>query len=166
MQKDPGRLPTQGGFQRRNAKGLLEGGGKAFLPRERHGWRRYTVTTPPTRRKKGLEGRMWRRTMAEAAKGFRNQITVGMEEPFLTSPIYSHLAPQMFWNICLNHLVTLLITYPSVMNSFLHVDGSYLLLTGFGCFLCDWCESQVLNEYFSNWVEVTPCEDLSKTQYK
>lgn len=87
---------------------------------------------------------------AEAARGFRNQIPMGMKEPSPASHVHCHLVPQLFRDVCLNHLATLLITCSSVTDSFLHVDGSYLLLTGFGGFLCDQRESQVLNEYFSS----------------
>lgn len=119
-----------------------------FRQRERQGRRSQTVMPPPpTYRTKGPEGRVWWRKVAEAARGFRNQIPVGMKAPSPpTSHVPSHLVPQMFGNICLNHSVTLFITCPSVTDRFLHVDGSYLLLTGFGGFLCDQHESRVLNE--------------------
>lgn len=146
-QKGQGRRPTQGGCQRRNAEGLLGRRGKGAPPAG-------TAEAETPDCDPGLRPR--RRRMkpkdpkVEAARGFRNQIPMGMKEPSPASHVHCHLVPQLFRDVCLNHLATLLITCPSVTDGFLHVDGSYLLLTGFGGFLCDQRESQVLNEYFSS----------------
>lgn len=153
---DRGWLPRQGGSQRCLEEGegfVSREGGRAPRQGEQHECRHWMVTTQSTSGTMWPEGRMgrgkWRRLQRNL-----EIMPWGPKGSFSLSRVYSHLVPQICWNIHLNHSFELLITHSPVTNYLLHVSGPYLRLTGSGHFLCDQHQS---NRHPGN---------TSRTEYK
>lgn len=137
--KDQGWLPRQGEFVLK--KDLwAEKGGRAFPWREQHGWRNRVVVTQSVRR-----AHDW-------------GAGCGSEK-------WRRLS--MFWNICLDQSLELLILHSPLRNYWLHVHGSYLLLAGSGHFLWDGHKSSNFS-LNASWIEEKgpSVEGRKKTQYQ